>query len=127
MKFKRILELFEITKKKSIFLFGPRRTGKSTLLRQMVIEQSAENVSYWDLLDASTYRLLLNDPATLRRTTAAQNTRIVIVDEIQKCPFLLDVVHQMIENDQVHFILSGSSARALRRTQGCLLSKILFF
>src|SRR4051794_9876749 len=110
--FTRILQLAEITKKKSIFLLGPRRTGKSTLLKSLT-----GPISYWNLLDSSVFRALSGDPSALRRTVTAMSPKpnIVIIDEIQKLPILLDEVHLMIEDYGLKFILSGSSARALRK------------
>lgn len=109
---KRLLQLDDIYKKKSIFLLGPRRTGKSTLLREL-----GDQTSYWNLLNSTVYRDVSADPAFIRRTVMAQQQKpnVVIIDEIQKLPILLDEVHLMIEEHGLKFILSGSSARALRR------------
>ena len=115
MSIKRKLELFEITEENSIFLLGPRRTGKSTILKSL--NTLDENISYWNLLDANIYRSLSGDPSTIRRTVTAQSKkpRIIVIDEIQKLPILLDEVHLMIEDHGLKFILSGSSARALKK------------
>lgn len=107
-----MLQLTEITENKSIFLLGPRRTGKSTLLKTL-----SPQASYWNLLDSTIYRSLAVDPSFIRRTVLAmpQRPKLIIIDEIQKLPILLDEVHLMIEEYGFKFILSGSSARALRR------------
>ncbi|MEK6704864.1 MAG: AAA family ATPase [Bdellovibrionota bacterium] len=117
-KFKRILDLKEPIKKKSHFLFGPRQTGKSWLLESQFPK-------------APTYNLLLSDvflrlsarPYLLREeifagidTGSIDKSKPVIIDEIQKLPILLDEVHYLIEKTGLHFILTGSSARKLKRT-----------
>jgi len=103
----------------SFFLFGPRGTGKSTWLKQTV----GTSVRI-DLLDRETYRLYAARPERLRDLVAARNgpTRIVL-DEVQKIPELLDVVHQLMEEHPRHtFILTGSSARKLKRSGVDLLA-----
>lgn len=97
----------------SHFLFGPRGSGKSTWLRR-----AYPGALYLDLLDPVTYRDLSSWPerlsAAIKNSSARQT---VIIDEIQKAPVLLDVVHQAIEGEGRDrlFILTGSSARKLRR------------
>lgn len=103
----------------SFFLFGPRGTGKSTWLKQAL--GSAIRV---DLLDRETYRLYAARPERLRELVAArsQSTQFVI-DEVQKIPELLDVVHQQMEAHPRHtFILTGSSARKLKQSGVDLLA-----
>lgn len=94
------------------FLFGPRGTGKSTWLRQ-----SLENALWIDLLDPETQRLYQARPERLRELIAAHPTaRDVVIDEVQKAPALLDVVHALVEAEGTRrFVLTGSSARKLRR------------
>jgi len=104
----------------SFFLFGPRGTGKSTWLKTFGAQ------AVWvDLLDPETYRTCLANPERLRQLVdgAPQATR-VIIDEVQKAPQLLDVVHQLIEEKRrpLQFILTGSSARKLKRTGVDLLA-----
>ncbi len=101
--------------KGSFFLFGPRGTGKSTWLRQ-----TYPGAVYIDLLDPEVFRSYVARPERLREVAEATrpNTRIII-DEIQKVPTLLDVVHQIMEDSSqraLQFVLTGSSARKLRRT-----------
>ena len=104
----------------TFFLWGPRQTGKSTLLKARFPR------SRWlDLLRADEFRRYTANPEFLRQEIeadgrAAPGERIVI-DEIQKVPALLDEVHWLIENRGVHFALCGSSARKVRRGAANLL------
>jgi len=114
--YQRILDLRETIKHKSIFLFGPRQTGKSTLVRQ-----SFPDAAFYDLLEADTFRELSARPEYLRQTLSPQQ-RVVVVDEIQKLPVLLDEIQLLIErNKQLRVILTGSSARKLKRGAANLL------
>jgi len=100
------------------FLFGPRGTGKSTWLAEVL----PDAVTY-DLLDTSLALRLAREPSLLTRELAAvDRKRWVVIDEIQKVPALLDEVHRMIEQERRRFILSGSSARKLRRGGANLLA-----
>ena len=95
----------------SIFLFGPRGTGKSTWLR----ERFPQAASY-DLLDTGEALRLAKDPGTLYRELAALPADAwAVIDEVQKVPALLDEVHRLMETRRLRFVLSGSSARTLRR------------
>ena len=99
------------TPDRSCFLFGPRGTGKSTWIRSAI----KASVSY-DLLDAAEAIRLAADPGLLARETARVPAGgWVAIDEIQKVPALLDEVHRLIELRRLRFVLSGSSARKLRR------------
>ena len=80
----RHLQPAEIASKKSIFLFGPRQTGKSTL-----IKQSLPEAPLFDLLDSETFFPLSQRPSLLREQIP-QSTQLVVIDEIQKLPILLD-------------------------------------
>jgi predicted AAA+ superfamily ATPase len=103
----------------SFFLFGPRGTGKSTWLR------AARPGALWlDLLDPETQRLHQARPERLRERLAAEPAIThVVIDEVQKVPALLDVVHALVEQQpQLRFVLSGSSARKLRRGSWNLLA-----
>ena len=112
----RALDLREILKHKSIFLFGPRQTGKSTLVRQVFPE-----AAFYDLLEADTFRELSARPEYLRQTLSPQQS-VVIVDEIQKLPALLDEIQLLLErNKQLRAVLTGSSARKLKRGAANLL------
>ena len=103
----------------SYFLFGPRGTGKSTWLRQRY-----PDALIIDLIDPESTRFYGAAPERLRHTIAANPARRpVVVDEVQRVPELLQVVHQLIELDKGrHFVLTGSSARKLRRTGVDLLA-----
>lgn len=97
----------------SFFLFGPRGTGKSTWLREQY-----PAAAWVDLLARETYRLYSARPERLRDViaAAAPGCRIV-VDEVQRVPQLLDVVHESLTKDRSRrFVLTGSSARKLRQT-----------
>lgn len=104
---------------KSFFLFGPRGTGKSTLVRAAY----PQNVLI-DLLDPGLYRQYRAYPERLKDfVNTYPNNRTFIIDEVQKIPELLGVVHQLIELKQEwQFILTGSSARKLKRTGVDLLA-----
>ena len=103
----------------SYFLFGPRGTGKSTWLRERYPE-----ALLIDLIDPETARFYAAAPERLRHTLAASpRRRPVVIDEVQRVPELLPVVHQLIELDKrLRFVLTGSSARKLRRTGVDLLA-----
>ena len=105
----RILDLPALLEKKSHFLFGPRQTGKTFL-----ISHSLPNVRIYDLLNSSVYLSLSRDPGRIGQELTDQD-RIVVIDEIQRLPHLLNEVHRLIETRGVHFLLTGSSARKLRR------------
>jgi predicted AAA+ superfamily ATPase len=97
----------------SFFLFGPRGTGKSTWLRRAWGEEAL----WVDLLDPEQARAQAARPERLQELVRGNpDARVVVVDEVQKVPALLDVVHQLIEgNEKPRFVLTGSSARKLRR------------
>lgn len=96
----------------SCFLFGPRGTGKSTLLRERL-----PDALYLDLLDPALHRSFLARPERLRELLAGSpDKRIVVIDEIQRVPELLTVVHAVMEApNPPRFVLTASSARKLRR------------
>jgi predicted AAA+ superfamily ATPase len=98
----------------SFFLFGPRGTGKSTWIQQVLGE-----ALYIDLLRPEVHRELSARPERLReRVDGAPDRTTVVVDEVQRVPELLNVVHQVLESGGAsarRFVLTGSSARKLRR------------
>lgn len=106
----RALKLTKKVAQKSHFLFGARQTGKSTLLRNLF-----PDALYVNLLAADTFRLLSSNPESLRQSLTPHQ-KLVIIDEVQKLPSILDEVHLLIERDkELRFVLTGSSARKLRR------------
>ncbi len=99
------------TPSQSVFLFGPRGTGKSTWLRHRF-----PTALTYDLLDTGEALRLTKDPQALYRELAGlPSGSWAVIDEVQKVPALLDEVHRLIESHQLRFLLSGSSARKLRR------------
>jgi len=96
----------------SVFLWGARQTGKSTLLKMLF-----PDTRYIDLLKSDEFERYNRRPALLREELSLlPENELVIIDEIQKIPALLDEVHWLISNHHLRFILSGSSARKLRRS-----------
>ncbi len=115
----RTLNLANLLTKKSFFLFGPRATGKSTLINR----QLSETATIIDLLDSRLYLRLLDSPHDLESIILAGRTsELVVIDEIQRIPELLNEVHRLIENKKITFLLTGSSARKLRRGKANLLA-----
>jgi len=101
----------------SVFLWGARQTGKSTLLKNLF--PSSE---YYDLLKSDEFERFSRRPALLREELLQYSSdQPVIIDEVQKIPQLLDEVHWLIVNRNIRFVLSGSSARKLRRSGANLL------
>src|SRR3989449_5840348 len=105
----RVLDLPGLIRKKSHFLFGPRQTGKSFLIRHTL-----PGVRLYDLLDHATYLALSQRPGRIAEELTATD-RVVVIDEIQRLPELLNEVQRLIEERGIRFILTGSSARKLRR------------
>ena len=95
-----------------MFLFGARQTGKSTLLKERF-----KGSIYYDLLDPDVRKAFKRNPNSLKEALWDKPAgTLVIVDEIQKVPELLDVVHSLMVDKGLWFILSGSSARKLKRS-----------
>jgi uncharacterized protein len=111
----RTVNLPELLNKSSHFLFGPRGTGKSYLIRQQ-IGASAQVI---DLLDSSIYLRLSAHPEDLEPMLSSKT---VVIDEVQRIPELLNEVHRLIETKGIHFLLTGSSARKLKRGGANLLA-----
>ncbi|MEK7299411.1 MAG: AAA family ATPase, partial [Candidatus Margulisiibacteriota bacterium] len=114
----------------SIFLWGARKTGKSTFLKTRFPKSA-----YFDLLDSDLYTKWTERPALFREVVLALPTplkrRPIIVDEVQRIPELLNEIHWLIENTNTSFILCGSSARKLKTSHANLLGgrawRFLFF
>lgn len=114
-----IVSRFFIPPQDSYFLFGPRGTGKSTWLRQIYPD------ALWiNLLDLEEFRYYSAFPERLKETVKANPTKkIVIIDEIQKVPEMLSMVHLLIEEKRgIRFVLTGSSSRKLKRLGANLLA-----
>lgn len=112
----RNVDLCKILENKSLFLFGPRQTGKSSFIKNQLMNNDI--AMFWTLLDGRLRLKVLADPSILRQEVEVRNLRdcIIIIDEIQKCPELLDEVHFLIEERNIRFLLTGSSARKLRNS-----------
>ncbi|MYB05787.1 MAG: ATP-binding protein [Gemmatimonadetes bacterium] len=117
--YRRTLGL-ELPHGQSAFLWGARKTGKSTLLQQ----QFPDSIRF-DLLDTRLLLELTRAPWTLaeriRAFGRARRRRPIIIDEVQKVPAVLDEVHRLIEREGLSFVLCGSSARKLKRGRANLL------
>ncbi len=121
---KNIKRLTKLSKTNSFFLFGPRGSGKSTLLRShfnLSAKNKPEKVLWIDLLETKTQYQLAQNPEMLLNIWLAHRPKWVVIDEIQKIPGLLDIAHKMLEEKNVKFALSGSSARKLKRGKANLL------
>jgi predicted AAA+ superfamily ATPase len=109
--YKRYLQI-KLPARQSAFLWGARKTGKSTFLKK-----SFPQAIYYDLLKSDIYLSLSRTPHLLREELLATDNlqNLVIIDEVEKIPALLDEIHWLIENTSLQFILCGSSARKLKR------------
>ncbi len=102
---------------KSFFLFGPRGTGKTTWLKTHL-----PDALFINLLHTELYTLLLANPGKLRNLIPPGHTGWIVIDEVQRIPALLNEVHDLIEARGLRFVLTGSSARTLRRAGVNLLA-----
>ncbi|MFZ3157058.1 MAG: AAA family ATPase [Smithella sp.] len=105
----RQLDISALLAKRSLFLLGPRQTGKTSLIHRMM-----PDTLFYDLLDSKNYLALSRNPSRLAEEIGSHVKRVVI-DEIQRIPSLLNEVQRLIETRNVKFLLTGSSARKLRR------------
>lgn len=111
----RILDLRPLLSSRSLFLFGPRQCGKSTYIKlQLNLPVSAS----FNLLDHSLFLKLSQNPSQIRQEAVANHWQngLIVIDEIQRIPELLNEVHLLIEDMNIHFLLTGSSARKLKRS-----------
>lgn len=104
----RTLDLRKLLERKSHFLFGPRQTGKTYLIRATL-----PDVPTFDLLDSRTLLELSRNPGYLGESIGADD-RVAVIDDVQRLPALLNEVHRLIETRRIRFLLTGSSARSLR-------------
>ena len=115
-----ILRYQRLKTKQNLFLFGARGTGKSTLLKMLV---PVKRTLWIDLLNYKQESSLSKNPDRLSFLLEGNSFQRVIIDEIQKVPKLLDIVHKETErNKKIQFIMTGSSARKLKRGQANLLA-----
>lgn len=114
--YQRMVNLQKLLEDKSFFLFGARATGKSTL-----IQQNLPTAQVIDLLHVKTYRQLLSNPSILEELIIDRK-KIVVIDEVQKIPELLDEVHRLIQKYKIKFLLTGSNARKLKHGGANLLA-----
>jgi predicted AAA+ superfamily ATPase len=119
VKYSRLLNI-DLPLNQSAFLWGPRKTGKTTLLRKRFPKSI-----FIDFLQTDTFIEYTRSPFLLRDRLQASREQVerhpVVIDEVQKAPQILDEVHWLIENQKLRFILCGSSARKLKRGQANLL------
>lgn len=111
----RLIE-FTLQNRRSVFLWGPRRTGKSYLIGERFTD-----AILIDLLKTDVFAEYASRPALLRERHS-QKEQLIVIDEIQTAPDLLNEVHWMIENCGSQFLLTGSSARKLRKSHANLLA-----
>ncbi len=113
MEISRILDLSPDLKQRSVFLFGPRQTGKTTWLKTCYPEST-----WFNLLRGDVFLRLSSNPGRIHEELKHVNPKNspVIIDEIQKLPGLLDDVHFLIESGGFRFVLTGSSPVKLRRS-----------
>jgi predicted AAA+ superfamily ATPase len=110
-------QIFKDSGNESVFLWGARQTGKSTLLKKLFPDALC-----FDLLMTDEYSRLSKNPEYLRKSILAMpSVSTVVIDEIQLIPQLLNEVHWLIENRGIRFILSGSSPRKILRGGANLL------
>jgi uncharacterized protein len=105
----RTLDLTSLLAERSHFLFGPRQTGKTSL-----VSHTLKGAKVYDLLDTSIFMTLSRNPGRIEEELGPGDS-IVVIDEIQSLPVLLNEVHRLIEGRGIRFLLTGSSARKLRR------------
>lgn len=115
--------LLNLPRSHSFFLFGPRGAGKSTLLEQHFKNFDKNEILKFDLLLFEDEQLFINNPQRLVEFIESnKKIKWVVIDEVQKVPKLLDIVHYLIEKKKINFALSGSSARKLKHGSANLLA-----
>lgn len=121
LQMKFIKRLLQLPLSRSFFLFGARNTGKSTLLQHTF---EPENTLWIDLLDPDLEERYSRDPVSFKQEVLALDKKVknIVIDEVQKLPKLLDIVHQLIESTDKVFIMTGSSARKLKHGGANLLA-----
>lgn len=117
-----IPRLLQLPKKNSVLLLGPRGTGKSTLIHEHLRSLTEKKILWVDLLQPEWEEEYSRNPGLLRDRIKGQKARIAVIDEVQKVPSLLNIAHELIESEGTRFILTGSSARKLKRGGANLLA-----
>lgn len=118
MTYQRILNLPKLLEKKSFFLLGPRATGKTFLIRH----QLSDNDLVINLLRSDVFLRLSSHPEELEDIINSAKKNLIVIDEIQLIPSLLNEVHRLIEDKKYTFLLTGSSARKLKQKNINLLA-----
>jgi predicted AAA+ superfamily ATPase len=114
--YNRMLKL-PLSEKSSIFLLGPRGTGKT-----LWVKSHLPTALYLDLLEFDVYKNLSANPGRLEKLIPKSFTDWIVLDEVQRIPALLNEVHRLIESKRYKFLLTGSSARSLKRAGVNLLA-----
>jgi predicted AAA+ superfamily ATPase len=114
--YQRKLNLNHLLAQRSYFLFGPRACGKTSLILKQLPE-----AQIYDLLDSQIFNRLVRRPSILEEENT-KNKKIIVIDEIQKLPSLLDEVQRLIVKNGFTFLLTGSSARKLVHSGANLLA-----
>ena len=115
---RRVLEIGRLLEESSLFLFGPRMTGKTAYIENELQKKAILSITF---LDGDTLDAFRRNPVLLRSMLNGRTEGLVIVDEVQLFPpVLLDIQHIMTHSD-IHFLLTGSSARKLKRSGSNLL------
>lgn len=120
MEYERILNLKPLIGKKSLFLFGPRSTGKTSLIKK----QLGNSALILNLLETPLFLRLSQNPAELEDIILENKKKqsIVVIDEIQRVPQLLSEVHRLLDEKKHTFLLTGSSARKLKSENADMLA-----
>lgn len=115
---RRVLEIGRLLEESSLFLFGPRMTGKTAYIENELQKKAILSITF---LDGDTLDAFRRNPVLLRSMLNGRTEGLVIVDEVQLFPpVLLDIQHIMTHSD-IHFLLTGSSARKLKKSGSNLL------
>jgi len=107
--YKRLINI-DVNNRSSVFLFGPRGTGKT-----LWINTHLKDFLYFDLLNTQIFNDFIANPSRLEMRIPNDFKHYIVIDEVQKIPELLNEVHRLIETKGYKFILTGSSARSLKR------------
>ncbi|MFN3697859.1 MAG: ATP-binding protein [Pseudobdellovibrio sp.] len=115
MDFIRVFNFYNVLKKKSVFLFGARSTGKTYWIKKTI----PKDTLYITLNHSETLVRLSDRPSLLNEMVLGY--KYIVIDEVQKLPLLLDTIHELIEDKNIHFLMTGSSARKIKRQSANML------